>query len=299
MKIEASDCKFLNYHYNNKEKINEFNNNKNVNKNKYEKNKLKNLFSPFSEIEKEYFINFLDNIIKENNKTTLDYKNLDKSSKSELEKKRNKILTIIIKYFENNFDNFNDQYIFKMIDIIDKYIYFNFDLINSNDEKIMIIIHATFRLLSKFDNIIYNFNNDEIKNIEFDILHKLNYNLNFISSLEVMNCFWNIINNKKKNKTYYMALLLLIVSLYSIELLQYDKISLVISALFYAGEITGNQINKNNIYLLFQYNENRINIIEKKIEEMLNFVVKNQTFDYLFKKFEDKKYLEVGKIYFE
>ena len=86
-------------------------------------------------------------------------------------------------------------------------------------------------------------------------------------------------------------------SLYFIELLQNDKISLVIAALFLADDMTGNQINKSNINIIFNYNEMNIIIIKKNIENKIKFILKNKTLDYLFRKFDSSKYLEVGKIF--
>ena len=183
MKINVHKCEFLNYYYNNRQIKNKKEIKCQNDLNKYQKYKIKNLFSKFSDNEVDKLKNYLNEIIKNESKNTLNYNNLGNESISEFEKKRNVILKLLILHFEKKYDNFNDLYIFQIINIIDRYIYANFN--DLNEDKIIIIIHACFKLISKFDKYLFNFDNDKIKKTELDIMLKLNFDLYFLTSYEI------------------------------------------------------------------------------------------------------------------
>ena len=185
-----------------------------------------------------------------------------------------------------------------MMNIIDRFIFDNFNSLN--EQQIKIIIQSTFKLLSKIDNYLIQIDNNEVKNTEIDIMKKLNFNFNFITNSDILNFAWKIITlNENKNDTFYLSLMILIISLHFIEMLKYDKISLVISSLFYSSDITGYDINRSRALTLFQYNKTKINAIKIEIENMLKNVVNNKTYNYLFEKFEDRNYMEITKKYFK
>ena len=265
--------------------------------NKNQIKKIDNLLSVFSENDSFHFKNYLFYIIEEEYTDTLNYSILSDEIISDFESKRNFILKTLIIFFKKKFNDFSDNMIFRIMNVIDRYIYgINHNL---NEQKLMIIIQATFKLLSKFDNVLINFGNDEINNTEIQISKKLNFNFNFVTCYDILYFTWKIItNNGDKNETFYLSQMILIMSLYFIEMQKYDKISLVISSLFYSGNITKKPILKKKVYILYQFNEYKINYIQTKIEKMLELMVKNKQFDYIFQKFEDKKYMEIVKKYF-
>lgn len=198
--------------------------------NKNQIKKIDKLLSVFSENDFVFFKNYLFYIIEEEYTDTLNYSILSDEIISNFENKRQFILKILIICFNKKFHDFTDNMIFRIMNVIDRYIY---DICHSlNEQKIMIIIQATFKLLSKFDNILINFGNDEINDTEIQISKKLNFNFNFITCSDILYFTWKIItNNDNKNETFFLSQMILIMSLYFIEMQKFDKISLVISSL--------------------------------------------------------------------
>ena len=237
-------------------------------------------------IDKDNLINSITYIINNQNIDTLDYSNINIKLINSFEHQRNEILFLLVKYVEVNFPNFNDLYIFRIYNILDRYIYNNF--VQLEKEKLLQIILAAYKIVSKYDNTIIQIKNQsEINKIEIDIYQKLGFNFNYITHIEIFEIIWSIINNNnKKEETYYYSLLILILILTSINILKNDKISVVCSVLIYASEITGYTINRKLLDEVFLLNKNKIITLIKMIKKMIGNIIKNKQFYYLHRMLE-------------
>ena len=115
-----------------------------------------------------------------------------------------------------------------------------------NDKKLIadaflnIIIKYLFRNVKlKFQRI------HEINILEDKILSSINYNFNFCTIFDLLKILNIIINKTKKySSVFFIAQLLLEISLLDVDLLIYNKINLATSAWAIAEEIVDNSFNK-------------------------------------------------------
>ena len=132
--------------------------------------------------------------------------------------------------------------------------------------------------------------------MEKDILNTLNFDIFSVSSYQFFSFFYLIsdINNKI---LFCLGHLILELCLLNIEIMSYKQSLIAIGAFLVAKkslEINGELMDNK---LFYDYNENDIKEIQKKIVLFLNKIVYSKKKCLILEKFEKKKYLSVSYIF--
>ena len=195
----------------------------------------------------------------------------------------------------------NDDTIFMAMNILDRYIS-KYKVENSEFQLVAI---SSYLIASKYEDIyppyidelsqICNFiyTNDDIIRKEYEILSGLNFDILYNSSYKFLT-FLHSIADKENMQLFYLAQFILELSLENIEILEYSQSKRACAALFLAKKIM--QINRswNDLRFYYDYNENEIKTIQKKMIILLNNVIKNKTKNSVFEKFESSRYKSVS-----
>ena len=195
----------------------------------------------------------------------------------------------------------NDDTIFMAMNILDRYIS-KYKVENSEFQLVAI---SSYLIASKYEDIyppyidelsqICNFiyTNDDIIRKEYEILSGLNFDILYNSSYKFLT-FLHSIADKENLKLFYLAQFILELSIENVDILEYSQSKRACAALFLAKKIM--QINRswNDLRFYYDYNENEIKTIQKKMIILLNNVIKNKTKNSVFEKFESSRYKSVS-----
>ena len=274
---------------------------------------LKNKTKSESNETKDYFHSLLDdyggdifkNIKKEEQLNTFDYSSKDlfklQDTKFFNEKNRGIIFQWLIK--NNHNWKLNDDTIFMAMNIMDRYIS-KYKVKNSEFQLIGI---ASYFIASKYEDIypqyldelskICNFiyTPDDIIKKEYEILSGLNFDILYNSSYKFLT-FLHSICDKENMKLFYLAQFILELSLENLEILEYSQCKRAMAALLLAKKIMKIKKSWNDAKLYYNYNENEIRNIQKKMIILLNNVMKSKNKNSVFEKFESSRYKSVSSI---
>ena len=260
---------------------------------------------------KDYFQSLLDdygedifkNIKKDERMNVCDYSSKDlfrlQDKKFINEKNRGIIFHWLVK--NNHKWKLNDDTLFMAMNILDRYIS-RYKVENSEFQLVAI---SSYLIASKYEDIyppyidelsqICNFiyTNDDIIRKEYEILSGLNFDILYNSSYKFLT-FLHSIADKENMQLFYLAQFILELSLENTEILEYSQSKRACAALFLAKKIM--QINRswNDLRFYYDYNENEIKTIQKKMIILLNNVIKNKTKNSVFEKFESSRYKSVS-----
>ena len=145
--------------------------------------------------------------------------------------------------------------------------------------------------LSKICNFIYT--SDDIIKKEYEILSGLNFDILYNSSYKFLTFLHSIVE-KDNNKLFYLAQFILELSLENIEILEFSQSKRALAALLLAKKIMQIKGSWNELRFYYDYNENEIKVIQKKMIIILNNVIKNKTKNSVFEKFESSRYKSVS-----
>ena len=145
--------------------------------------------------------------------------------------------------------------------------------------------------LSKICNFIYT--SDDIIEKEYEILSGLNFDILYNSSYKFLTFLHSIVE-KDNNKLFYLAQFILELSLENIDILEFSQSKRALAALLLAKKIMQIKGSWNELRFYYDYNENEIKVIQKKMIIILNNVIKNKTKNSVFEKFESSRYKSVS-----
>ena len=271
----------------------------------------RNIIKEEEYIVKDYFQSLLDdygedifkNIKKEEKMNVCDYSSKDlfrlQDKKYFNEKNRGIIFQWLVK--NNHKWKLNDDTVYMAMNILDRYIS-KYKVENSEFQLVAI---SSYLIASKYEDIyppyvdelsqICNFiyTNDDIIRKEYEILSRLNFDILYNSSYKFLTFFHSIID-KENLKLLYLAQFILELSLENVDILEYSQSKRACAALLLAKRIMQIRRSWNDLRFYYDYNENEIKNIEKKMIKLLNNVIKNKNKNAVFEKFESSKYKSVS-----
>ena len=150
------------------------------------------------------------------------------------------------------------------------------------------------------DDLIYISKNiykhNDITTMEKDILDTLNFDIFSVSSYQFLSSFY-LLSNINNKILFCLGHLILEICLLNIEIMSYEQSLLAIGSLLIAKKSLEIKGDLPNIKLIYNYNENDIKEIQKKIVLFLNKIVYSDKNCLILEKFEKKKYLSVSYIF--
>lgn len=208
-------------------------------------------------------------------------------------------LSYIVCYFSQS-----NETLFMSINIMDRYI---------SKKKIalknyQLVAISSYLIASKFEDtnsplindLIYISKNiytqNEIIVMEKDILNTLNYDIFSVSSYQFFSFFY-LVSNLNNEILFCLGHLILELCLLNIDIMSQEQSLLAIGALLIAKKCLEIKNALSEIKLFFNYNENDIKEIQKKIVLFLNRIVYSDKKCLILQKFEKKKYLSVAYIF--
>ena len=222
---------------------------------------------------------------------------------SEINEKHRAVVIEWLSYTVCYFSQSNET-LFMSINIMDRYISKKRICLNN----FQLVAISAYLIASKYEDTNYPLINDLIyisKNIytqndiismEKDILTTLNFDIFSVSSYQFFSFFYLFTNSNNKI-LFYLGNLILELCLLNIEIMSYKQSLIAIGAFLVAKkslEINGELMDNK---LFYDYNENDIKEIQKKIVLFLNKKVYSNKKCLIFEKFEKKKYLSVSYIF--
>ena len=222
---------------------------------------------------------------------------------SEINEKHRAVVIEWLSYTVCYFSQSNET-LFMSINIMDRYISKKRICLNN----FQLVAISAYLIASKYEDTNYPLINDLIyisKNIytqndiismEKDILTTLNFDIFSVSSYQFFSFFYLFTNSNNKI-LFYLGNLILELCLLNIEIMSYKQSLIAIGAFLVAKkslEINGELMDNK---LFYDYNENDIKEIQKKIVLFLNKIVYNKKKCLILEKFEKKKYLSVSYIF--
>jgi cyclin B len=245
------------------------------------------------------------NIKREELLNTFDYSSKDLFKLQDTKFFNEKNRSIIFQWLIKNNHNWklNDDTIFMAMNIMDRYIS-KYKVKNSEFQLIGI---ASYFIASKYEDIyppyldelskICNFiyTPDDIIKKEYEILSGLNFDILYNSSYKFLT-FLHSICDKENMKLFYLAQFILELSLENLEILEYSQCKRAMAALLLAKKIMKIKKSWNDVKLYYNYNENEIKNIQKKMIILLNNVMKSKNKNSVFEKFESSRYKSVSSI---
>ena len=208
-------------------------------------------------------------------------------------------LSYIVHYFSQS-----NETLFMSINIMDRYI---------SKKKITLNIYqlvaiSSYLIASKYedtftpsiDDLIYIskniYNHNDITTMEKDILNILNFDIFSVSSYQFFSSFY-LISNINNKILFCLGHLILEICLLNIEIMSCEQSLLAIGSLLIAKKSLEIKGDLPNINIIYNYNENDIKEIQKKIVLFLNKIVYSDKNCLILEKFEKKKYLSVSYIF--
>ena len=206
--------------------------------------------------------------------------------------------------YVNYFFNKSNETLFMCINIMDRY---------TSKKKISLDIYqlvgiSSFLIASKYedtdspsiDKLIYIskyiYTHNDIVSMEKDILKTLNFDIFSVSSFHFFSYFYIIseINNKK---LFHLGQLILEICLLNIEIMSYNQSLIALGAFLIAKKCLNIKGGTNNIKIFYNYTEEDIKEIQKKIILLLSNVVYNDKNNLIMDKFKRNRYMSVSHIF--
>ena len=206
--------------------------------------------------------------------------------------------------YVNYFFNKSNETLFMCINIMDRY---------TSKKKISLDIYqlvgiSSFLIASKYedtdspsiDKLIYIskyiYTHNDIVSMEKDILKTLNFDIFSVSSFHFFSYFYIIseINNKK---LFHLGQLILEICLLNIEIMSYNQSLIALGAFLIAKKCLNIKGGTNNIKIFYNYTEEDIKEIQKKIIIFLSNVVYNDKNNLIMDKFKRNRYMSVSHIF--
>ena len=206
--------------------------------------------------------------------------------------------------YVNHFFNKSNETLFMCINIMDRY---------TSKRKISLNIYqlvgiCSFLIASKYedtdsppiDKLIYIskyiYTHNDIVSMEKDILVTLNFDIFSVSTFHFFSYFYVVseINNKK---LFHLGQLILEICLLNIEIMSYNQSLIALGAILIAKKCLDIKEGTNNIKIFYNYTEEDIKEIQKKIILFLSNVVYNDKNNLIMDKFEKNRYMSVSHIF--
>ena len=222
---------------------------------------------------------------------------------SEINEKHRSVVIEWLSYIIHYFSQSNET-LFMCINIMDRYI--TKKKITLNNYQLVAI--SSYLIASKYedtnspsiDDLIYIskniYSHNNIIEMEIDILSTLNFDIFSVSSYQFFSFFY-LISNLNNKILFCLGHLILELCLLNIDLMSYDSSQLAIGSFIIAKKSLEIKGGLSNIKLFYNYNENDMIEIQKKIVLFLNRIVYSNKNCLILEKFEKKKYLSVSYIF--
>ena len=222
---------------------------------------------------------------------------------SEINEKHRSVVIEWLSYIIHYFSQSNET-LFMCINIMDRYI--TKKKITLNNYQLVAI--SSYLIASKYedtnspsiDDLIYIskniYSHNNIIEMEIDILSTLNFDIFSVSSYQFFSFFY-LISNLNNKILFCLGHLILELCLLNIDLMSYDSSQLAIGSFIIAKKSLEIKSGLSNIKLFYNYNENDMIEIQKKIVLFLNKIVYSNKNCLILEKFEKKKYLSVSYIF--
>ena len=222
---------------------------------------------------------------------------------SEINEKHRSVVIEWLSYIIHYFSQSNET-LFMCINIMDRYI--SKKKITLNNYQLVAI--SSYLIASKYedtnspsiDDLIYIskniYSHNNIIEMEIDILSTLNFDIFSVSSYQFFSFFY-LISNLNNKILFCLGHLILELCLLNIDLMSYDSSQLAIGSFIIAKKSLEIKGGSSNIKLFYNYNENDMIEIQKKIVLFLNRIVYSNKNCLILEKFEKKKYLSVSYIF--
>lgn len=206
--------------------------------------------------------------------------------------------------YVNHYFGLSNETLFLCVNIMDRYI--SKKIISLDIYQLVGI--SSYLIASKYEDreapsieeLIYIskniYSHTDIVSMEKEILTTLNFEIFSVSPYQFFSYFYIIseINNKK---LFHLGHLILEICLLNIEIMSYSQSLLAIGALLIAKKCLEIKGGINSIKFFYNYNENEIKEIQKKIVLFLSKVVYNDKTNLIMEKFERNKYMSVSYIF--
>ena len=222
---------------------------------------------------------------------------------SEINERHRTVVIEWLSYIAHFFSQSNET-LFLSINIMDRYI--SKKRISLNIYQLVAI--SSYLIASKYEDtnspsisdLIYISKNiythNDIIAMEKDILNILNFDIFSVSSYQFFSFFY-LVSNLNNKILFCLGHLILEICLLNIEIMSCDKSLLAIGSLIIAKKSLEINGGLSNIKLFYNYNENDMIEIQKKIVLFLNKIVYSNKSCLILEKFEKKKYLSVSYIF--
>ena len=271
----------------------------------------KNIIKEEKILVKDYFNSLLDdygndifNHIKRNEKINIfDYSSRDlfklQDKKYFNEKNRSIIFQWLVK--NNHKWRLKDDTIFMAMNIMDRYI----SMFKVDNKEFQLVGISSYLIASKYEDIyppyvdelcqICNFiyTIDDIIKKEYEILAGLNFDILYNSSYKFLTFLHSIVENENK-KLFYLAQFILELSLENVEILEYSQIKRALASLLIAKKILQIKKSWNILRMYYDYDENEIKNVQKKLIILLNKVMKSKNNNAIFEKFQSLRYKSIS-----
>ena len=274
----------------------------NKNKNKEEKIEIKDYFHALVDDYGDDIFKYL----KKNEKINVcDYSNKDifklQDKKYYNEKNRSIIYHWLVK--NNHKWKLKDDTIYMAMNIMDRYV----SKYKSKNLEFQLIAISSYLIASKYEDIYppyidelsqicnYIYSNDDIIKKEYEILSGLNFDVLYNSSYKFLTFLHSVVDNQNM-KLLYLAQFILEISLDNLDILEYSQSERALAALLVSKKILGIKITWNNLRMYYDYDENKIKTVQKKMIPLLNKVMKSKNKNAIFEKFESSKYKSVSSL---
>jgi cyclin B len=147
--------------------------------------------------------------------------------------------------------------------------------------------------LSQICNFIYT--TDDILKKEYEILVGLNFDILYNSSYKYLS-FFHSVTEHENLKLFFLAQFILELSLENIEILEYSQSKRALASLLTAKKILQIKRSWNDLRIYYDYDENEIKKVQKKLIVLLNKVIKSKIKNGVFEKFESPRYKSVSSL---
>ena len=196
-----------------------------------------------------------------------------------------------------------DDTIFMAMNIMDRFI----SKFKSKNLEFQLIAISSYFIASKYEDIYppyldelsqicnYIYSNDDIIKKEYEILVGLNFDILYNSSYKYLT-FLHSIADKDNLKLLYLAQFILELSLENIDILEHSQSQRALAALLIAKKILQIKKSWNNLRLYYNYDDNVIKKVQKKMIVLLNKVMKSKSKNAIYEKFESSKYKSVSSL---
>ena len=264
-----------------------------------------------SNLVKDYYHLLLDdyggdifNYIKKNEKLNIcDYLSKDlfklQDKKYFNEKNRSIIFNWLVR--NNHKWKLKDDTLFMAMNIMDRYI----SKCKVSNSEFQLVGIASYLIASKYEDIyppyvdelaqICNFiyTTDDIIKKEYEILVGLNFDILYNSSYKFLTFLHSIID-KENIKLLYLSQFILELSLENIDILQFSQSKRALAALLISKKILQIKKSWNELRMYYDYDENEIKNVQKKMIVLLKKALNSKTKNAIFEKFESSKYKSIS-----